>query len=248
MNPKAMDPYGDALLAYFEGQTSAALILRREDGFEAAMPVSHFFREPVAFTPLERAALQACHGHVLDAGAGSGLHSLVLQEKGLRVTAIDVSSQAVQIMARRGVADVLGADLFSYEGGPFDTVLMLGHGIGMVETLAGLDRFLAHAHGWLTENGQVLLDSLDVRVTDDPRHLAYQEAKRKAGQYIGEIRLQCEYQGKRGPYCGWLHVDAETLNEHAGKAQWSCEVLFADDRGNYLARLTKSRAASLQNR
>jgi hypothetical protein len=53
---------------------------------------------------------------------------------------------------------------------------MMGHGIGMVETLAGLDRFLAHARGWLSGDGQILLDSQDVRVTDDPKNLAYQGA------------------------------------------------------------------------
>lgn len=155
-------------------QKAATLILRRDDGHGAPLPVSHFFRPPSAFTPIEEAALARCSGHVLDMGAGTGLHSLVLQEKGLRVTAVDISPQAVHIMAQRGVRDVHCAGLFEYQGGPFDTVLMMGHGIGMVKTLAGLDQFLAHARGWLSESGQVLLDSLDVRVTDDPKNLAYQ--------------------------------------------------------------------------
>jgi SAM-dependent methyltransferase len=234
-----MDPYGAALLAYFEGNTDAELLIRREDGRAFPLPVRHFFRDPAAFTPLENLALQHCRGHVLDVGAGAGLHSLVLQHKGLRVTAIDISPQAVQLMARRGVKDVYQADLFEYEAGPFDTVLMMGHGIGMVETIAGLDRFLAHVRELLSEQGQVLLDSLDVRVTDDPGHLAYQEANRRAGRYIGETRVQMEYQGRQGPACGWLHVDAGTLQERAGQAGWGHEVLLTDDRGNYLARLTR---------
>jgi SAM-dependent methyltransferase len=243
MDPKAMQPYGAALLAYLEGDAGAALILRRDDGQEAPMPVSHFFREPSAFTPVENAAIRHCIGRVLDVGAGTGLHSLVLQQKGLRVTAIDVSAQAVAVMTRRGVKDVHCADLFTYEGGPFDTVLMMGHGIGTVETIAGLDRFLAHARGFLAEGGQVLLDSLDVRGTADPTNLAYQEANRRAGRYVGEIRLQLEYQGEKGPYCGWLHVDATTLKEHAGGAGWGCDVIAEQDGGDYLARLTKGPAA-----
>jgi SAM-dependent methyltransferase len=243
MDPKAMQPYGAALLAYLEGDTGAALILRRDDGQEAPMPVSHFFRDPSAFTPVENAAIRHCSGRVLDVGAGTGLHSLVLQQKGLRVTAIDVSAQAVAVMTRRGVKDVHCADLFTYEGGPFDTVLMMGHGIGTVETIAGLDRFLAHARGFLAEGGQVLLDSLDVRGTADPTNLAYQEANRRAGRYVGEIRLQLEYQGEKGPYCGWLHVDATTLKEHAGGAGWGCDVIAGQDGGDYLARLTKGPAA-----
>jgi SAM-dependent methyltransferase len=244
MDPKAIDPHGAALLAYLKGDAGAELILRRDDGREGRLPVSHFFRQPSAFTPLEQAALEHCLGHVLDVGAGTGLHSLVLQERGFRVTAIDVSSGAVEIMAQRGVLDVQCADFFEYRGGPFSTILMLGHGIGMVETLAGLDRFLAHAHGLLAEGGQVLLDSLDVRNTDDPKNLAYHEANRRAGRYIGEIRLQFEYKGRKGPYCGWLHVDAGTLTEHAARAGWTLEVMIEKDGGDYLARLTPRRAAT----
>jgi len=237
MNPKAMEPHGAALLAYFKGEASAELVLRREDGLEGRLPVSRFFRPPAAFTPLEVMALSHCRGCVLDAGAGTGLHSLALQARGLRVTAIDVSPQAVEILAKRGVEDVHCSDVFEFHGGPFDTILLLGHGIGLVESLGGLNRFLAHARGLVSENGQVLLDSLDVRATTDPRNLEYQESRRRAGQYPGEIRLQFEFQGKRGPCCGWLHVDPETLREHAARSGWTCDVLLDGGAGEYLARL-----------
>jgi SAM-dependent methyltransferase len=243
MDPTAMEPHGAALLAYSAGDTSAELILRRDDGQEGRLPVSHFFRPPEAFTPIEQVALERCTGHVLDVGAGTGIHSWVLQQKGLRVAAIDVSPQSVAIMAQRGVREALRADFFDFVEGPFDTILLMGHGIGMVQTLVGLDRFLAHARGLLAERGQVLLHSLDVRVTDDSKHLAYQHANQRAGRYIGEIRLQFEFNGKTGPYCGWLHVDPGTLAVHAVKAGWQCEVILAEGNGDYLARLTKGQSA-----
>jgi hypothetical protein len=116
---------------------------------------------------------------------------------------------------------------------------MMGHGIGMVETLAGLDRFLSHARGWLSGEGQVLLESLDVSVSGDPNNLAYHEANRRAGRYIGEVRMHLEYQGQKGPPYGWLQVDAETLNQRATKAGWNCEVILTAASGDYLVRLTK---------
>ena len=180
---------------------------------------------------------------MLDVGAGTGLHSLVLQQNGLWVTAIDISPEAVEIMAHRGVRDVHCANLFEYQGGPFGTVLMMGQGIGMVETLAGLDRFLARARGWLSGEGQVLLDSLDVGVTDDPKNLAYQEASRRAGRYIGEVRMHLEYQGQKGAPSGWLQVDAGTLKRQAARAGWNCEVILTAAGGDYLARLTIGRTA-----
>ncbi|MBN1997557.1 methyltransferase domain-containing protein [candidate division KSB1 bacterium] len=171
----------------------------------------------------------------MDVGAGTGLHSKVLRQKGLHVTAIDINPQAVDIMRQEGLTNVFYADIFEFQGGPFDTLLMMGHGIGVVETIAGLGRFLKIAPKLLSADGQVLLDSLDVRVTENPGDLAYHDANRKAGRYIGEIRMQFEFQDKKGPYCGWLHVDAETLMAHAQPAGWECEVVRQEENGNYLA-------------
>ena len=234
-----MEPHGRALAAYFTGDRSVHLILRRDDGVEMPIPVSHFFRSPSEFTPIENAALELCSGPVFDIGAGSGLHSLVLQERGADVTAIDISPHAVSVAASRAVVNVSCADIFDYGGGPFDTMLLLGHGIGMVETLGGLDRFLARAGRLLSDHGQVLLDSLDVRVTNDERNLAYHEANRRAGRYIGEIRIQMEFGGHAGPWCGWLQVDPATLEEHAAARGWRCAVITQLQSGDYLARLIR---------
>jgi SAM-dependent methyltransferase len=243
MDPHAMIPHGLALLAYFRGEASAQLVIRRDDGVEAALPVSHFFRPPAEFSPIEVAALEHCRGHVLDIGAGTGLHSLALLSQGRAVTAIDISPQAVEIMARRGVPDVHCADIFDFQEGPFDTLLMLGHSIGIVEDLQGLSRFLAHARRLTRAGGDLLLDSRDVRQTDDPRHQAYHEANRRAGRYVGEIRLQLEYAGQTGPYCGWLHVDPETLRKQGELAGWQCETILELASGDYLAGLAPMRAA-----
>jgi SAM-dependent methyltransferase len=238
MNPEAMEPVGEALLAYFDGDTAAELIICRDDGEERSVPVAFFFRDTSQFTPIDSAAIDRCAGHVLDIGAGTGPHSLALQQRGLTGTAIDINHQAVNIMRRRGLKDVHRADIFEFHGERFDTLLMMGHGIGLVETMAGLDRFLTYARGLLSADGQVLLDSLDVRDTDNPSDLAYQDANRQAGRYIGEIRLQFRFRGHKGPFCGWLQVDAETLNEHAEMAGWRCELVHREESGDHLSRLT----------
>jgi len=234
-----MEPQGWALRAYYEGDLDAELIIHRDDGVDDPLPVSHFFRDPSEFTGIETSAIDLCSAHVLDAGAGTGLHSLVLQQKGVAVTAIDINPKAVAIMAQQGVKDARTADIFGFDGGPFATILMLGHGVGMVETIGGLSRFLSHAGGLISKNGQVLLDSGDVRLTDDPRHLAYHEANRRAGRYIGEIRLRLSFRGKMGPRCGWLHVDPETLREQAESTGWSSTVIRQEESGHYLARLRR---------
>jgi len=178
---EAMTPYGLALVEYFERRTSAAVTIRRDDGVEASLPVRHYFREPSEFTPIEVAALDHCCGEVLDVGAGAGIHSLALQSRSLPVTAIDISPQAVAIMLRRGVRVAHRADIFDCRGGPFDTLVLLGHGIAMVEDLAGLDAFLVHARELTRAGGQILLDLLDVGRSREAANLAYHEANRRGG-------------------------------------------------------------------
>lgn len=50
---KSMDPFGLALLDYFKGDTSAKIIIQRDDGFKDKLPISLFFRDPSDFPPLE---------------------------------------------------------------------------------------------------------------------------------------------------------------------------------------------------
>ena len=246
MKAEALKPFGSALLASLDGDSSATCIIHRDDGKASALPASHFFRGESDFTDIERTAIARSQGHVLDVGAGAGSLSLALQRKGLTVTALDLSAEAVAVAQRRGVHETLCGDIFQLEAGPFDTLMMLGHGIGMVETVGGLERLLGRIRSLLRADGQLLADSVDVRISDDPENLRYHEANKRAGRYVGEIRMQFEFQGKRAPYCGWLHVDAETLAEQSRASELDCEVLHRDGRGNYLARITNPKRDDAQ--
>jgi len=232
-----MIPFGRALLDFYNKKKEAEIIVWRDDGLKSILPAGHFFREPDKFSEIEIAALGRCTGHVLDIGAGSGIHTQYLQTKGMRVTALDICLQAVDIMHSQGIDDVHHANIFNFKGGPFDTLLMLGHGIGMVENIGGLKKFLDHAHTLLRQNGPLIFDSLDVSRTDDPAHLAYHEKNRSMGRYIGATRLHFEYADNIGPDCGWLHVDFQTLNKHARHANWVTELIYETQDGEYLAQL-----------
>lgn len=236
MDAEAMKPYGLSLLDYHEGNQSAAVEIVRDDGLVTLLPASTFFR-PAQEYEIERTALELARGRVLDVGAGTGLHSMFLQEKGLKVCAIDMSPEAIQVMQDRGVIDVRRADVMSFAGGKFETILMMGHGIGMVENLSGLDHFLDYARALLGPGGQILLTSLDVRVTSETINLSYQKRNAESGHYIGEIRMRFKFRDVAGPFFTWLHVDPETLTEHAQKFGWRCEVIGMQKDGNYLARL-----------
>ena len=238
MSTSPFEPQGLALTAYLAGDLDAELVIRRDDGLEQPLPTKHYFRDSGEFDAMERAAVQRCYGEILDVGAGAGTHSLCLQDNGLAVTALEINPQSAAIMLRRGVKQVQCADIFDFHDGPFDTILMMGHGIGMVETMAGLDRFLGHVRQLLAKEGQILLDSQDVRVTDNPQHLAYQDANRQVGRYVGEIRVQLGFRGIFGSIFGWLLIDPQMLTDRAHQARWACEIVACDESGHYLARLT----------
>ena len=232
-----MTPFGLALRSYFHGVKDAVVTIRREDGLTAPLPAGYFFRDEAGLSDAEKLALKHCSGHVLDIGAGAGIHSLALQDKGFRVTALEIEPELVKILAARGVKDIKPADIFKFREGTYDTLLLLGHGIGICGNLDGLDKFLQHARKLLNPGGQIILDTTDVRKTTDPQNLAYQEANRRAGRYVGDITFRMEYGGVVGPYFHWLHVDAETLESHALKAGFDCMILLQNENGEYLARI-----------
>lgn len=234
----ALVPYGESLEAFYRGDAEAELVIRRDDGYTARLPVAHFFRSPRELTPLERAALDRCADNVLDVGAGTGLLALPLENGGARVTALDACAAASRIMRARGLRDVRCGDALTFAGGVYDTVLMMGHGVGLVGDLARLDRWLVYARALLRSDGELLLDSLDVRRTDDAVHLDYHRRNREAGRYEGETRIRFEFGGRAGPFRGWLHVDADTLAEHASRAGWRCARVLETSEGEYLASLT----------
>jgi len=105
MSYESMKPYGMALLDYFNGNTDAVLLLERDDGFVQEEPVSIFFRKPPDFFRHEHTALSLCYGNILDIGSGTGVHSIVLQDRGFNVTAIDISPEAVEVMSKSGVRE-----------------------------------------------------------------------------------------------------------------------------------------------
>ena len=153
--------------------------------------------------------------------------------------AIDVSSHACKIMKKRSIKNVICLTVYDLNESDFDTILLMGRAIGFVEDPAGLKKFLEHCKLLLNQEGQILLDSVDVRVTTVPEHLAYQERNRHLGRYIGVVGLQMEYKGIFGEEFKLLHIDPDTLNNCSQEVGWSCEIIYKEENGDYLAKISK---------
>lgn len=231
-----MNPFSQALLDYHAGDHAAEFAIVRDDGFSQAVPAAVFFGDD-AFPPLERAALGACRGSVLDVGAAAGRHALFLARAGLEATALEILPELGALLRDRGVPRVIVADVFDYAGGPFDTLLLLMNGVGMAGTPERSERLLHRARGLVRPGGQVLGDSIDVSRTPDPVHAAYREANVRAGRPPGMQRYSIRYRGEAGEPFDWLHLDFPTLAGLASRAGWRAELLASEPDGRYLFRL-----------
>jgi len=224
---RAWEPLGRALAAYAAGDHAAEVRIRTDLGGVEVLPAATFFRSVADMAKVEAAALAEARGRVLDIGAGAGAHALALLARGMAVTALEVLPEAVELMKRRGVADVRSAD----EGPPaevrFDTVFLLMNGAGIAGTLRALPGFLAGVSGYLAPGGQILLDS-----TDPSGWEAAED-----GRYVGEVHYQLEFEGARGCVYPFLYVDPRSLTMAARAAGLAAEVLVTQDDGRYLARL-----------
>src|SRR5437588_1543215 len=101
------DAYGQQLLAQYKSRTATVEIIERDDGFIATgSEPGLYFREYKQWSPLERQAIKAAKGRILDIGCGAGRHSLYLQQKGFDVTGIDISPGAVKVCKLRGLKKV----------------------------------------------------------------------------------------------------------------------------------------------
>lgn len=225
------DVLGRAMHDYYFNDNPQKLWINNNYGEPEEMPVKIYFRDEKRMPRLEQLAMELCKGTVLDVGAGVGSHSLVLQQKGFTVTAIDVSPKAVEVMQHRGVKGAMVGDVFSYQNKTFDTLLFMMNGIGFTGNIEKLRLFLQHAKTLINKGGQLIFDSSDVAYLYD-----YRLPKRET--YYGEIMYQYEYKNESTDWFTWLYIDRYLLARIAGEEGWRTEVLGEDDWDRFLVRLT----------
>ena len=229
------DPMGRAIADYQRTKTAERLRVFSPMFEEDEIPLQTLFRSYEEMPEIERKALDMAKGKVLDVGAGAGCHSLVLQERGFDVTAIDISPMSVEAMRLCGVRDVHEQDFFTLEGS-YDTILMLMNGIGIVGTRNRLTEFFSHLDHVLAPEGQLLCDSSDIRYLfeDEYGHFDY-----PGSNYYGEILYRMQYKDTIGDPFPWLYIDKDSLTEEAKKNGFYTEMIAEGDHYEFLARITR---------
>ncbi len=231
-----MDPMGRAIADYHKAGTADRLRVFSPMFEEDEIPLATLFRRYEDMPLIERKALDMAKGKMLDVGAGAGCHSLVLQQRGVDVTAIDISPLSAATMSERGVRNVREQDFFALEG-KYDTILMLMNGIGIVGTLERMPEFFRHLDNILAPGGQVLCDSSDISYVfeDEDGIVEYPDTV----GYYGELSFRMQYKDTIGEPFDWLYIDADTLKVQAARNGYNAEVVAEGEHYDYLARITK---------
>jgi len=140
-----------------------------------------------------------------------------------------------ELLTERRIKKVYHSDILKFSDKQFDTLLLLMNGIGLVQDLCGLDKFLFHAKSILKPGGQVLMDSSDLmyiyREEDGSIRINLNES------YYGEVEYKFVYNNLSGDLFRWLYVDFSTLSEYANINGFNCDLIYEDDHYNYLTRL-----------
>ena len=205
---------------------------------EDEIPVKQLFRNFTEMPALEQEALRMSEGRILDVGAGSGCHSLALQEMGKTVKAIDISPLSVEVMLKRGVKDACLENFFNEQfSGSFDTILMLMNGSGIVEKIANLPIFFHTLKRLLAPGGCVWMDSSDLRYLfeDEDGNLDIDIDD----DYYGEVDFRMQYKNIRGDRFDWLYLDFQTLSLHAANNGFKAEKIREGEHFDYLAKISR---------
>lgn len=237
MIKKEQDPMGQAIYHYFHYDDNTPIKFNTNITEGEELPVSHLFRKYREMPFIEKEALRLVKGKVLDVGAGSGAHSLYLQNNGFDVTSIDVSELSCEIMKEQGLKNVICDDIWTFEAEGYDTIIFMMNGIGLVKNLKGLQFFLEYIKSFLSSNGQILLDSSDIKYMfydDDDLCLDMNL------DYYGELEYQLTYKHYNSKTFPWLFVDFDRLRNIAFNFGWTTELIYEDHHFHYLARLTLS--------
>ena len=231
------DPMGRAIADYHKTKKADRLRVFSPMFEEDEIPLTTLFRSYEDMPRIEQKALDMATGKTLDVGAGSGCHSLVLQERGVDVTAIDISPLSVETMKERGVKKVMEQDFFTLTGQQYDTILMMMNGIGIVGSLERLPEFFKQLDKILAPGGQVLCDSSDISYVFETEDGIIELPDDMI--YYGEHSFQMQYKDTIGEPFNWLYIDSDTLRQKAGRNRYAVEVVAEGEHYDYLARITK---------
>ena len=151
-------------------------VIERDDGLINGAPAAHYLDAPEDWQPYDHRAVDRVRGDVLDIGVGAGRIALLLQERDVPVTGLDVSPGALAVARKRGVRDLVRATVDEHAADGrrrYDTFLLLGNNLGLVEGRERAPAFLAALAALARPGAEIIAHGTDPYGTTDPVHTGY---------------------------------------------------------------------------
>ena len=242
--PEKRDAFGQEMWAYLNGGLPYEVV-ERDDGYIDAGPgTSLYFAEFRNWPKRQRQSMKYIRGaRALDIGCGAGRVALHLQQKGMRITAIDSSPLAIRTCKRRGVTDarlLAVENMRSFPARRFDTVIVFGNNFGLFGSYQKAKRLLCLLHGLTTDGAVLLAESLNPYKTNDPAHFRYQRWNRGRGRMSGQIRIRIRFQACVGQWFDYLLVSPDEMRDILDGTGWKMRLSIEDGGSQYVAIIDKT--------
>jgi len=218
---------GKALHDYYGGNIEMPLVVQCDRAPDEVMLQSQFFFPEEEMTKLDKTALQAAKGRILDVGAGAGRHTLALQEKGYQVVALEADEDCASLCRLRGVEQVAPIPWQAFTAkGEFDTTIALMNGLGLCGTHKELSTYLRWHCEVLDKGGKIIVDTSSV---------AYLKPAIDKTRRRDEVYFRFLYEGEVTEWFSWLFAEkAEAVRQLRRVGFINVICLFQEPTGRYL--------------
>ena len=252
-HPRIGDAFGEtmrAALAEQRGQgprptiggripRSVIEIVERDDGMINGAPAARYLSGPDQWQPFDLRALEMLDAPTLDVGAGAGRLALALQDRGVPVTALDVSPGAVEVAAARGVRQTVCATVAEHvaSGARYDRFALFGNNVGLLGSRESAPGFLGALAAMARPGARIIAQGTDPYGGTDELHLAYHARNRAAGRMGGELRVRVRYRDLATEWFDYLLCTPEELAGLTRSTAWRLDDVDDADAPFYVATL-----------
>lgn len=217
--PELGDAFGSALVDRLAGVTRP-IVIERNDGFVEVDNADY----QDGWDELDQWALDQAADRVLDVGAGMGRASVVLQDRGQHVVALDTSPGAVLACRQRGVREAFTGSVEQAAAGGlagwFDSALLLGNCLSLIGSPESAGAFLTALGTLLAADGRVVGTCVDSYQTEEQAHLQLHQRNRREGKMAGQIAIRVRYKQQVSPWLDWLIMSPDELADVIAPHGW----------------------------
>jgi SAM-dependent methyltransferase len=251
--PRIGDAFGEIMRAALAEETghgprptiggriprSVIEIIERDDGMINGAPAARYLCGPDEWQPFDLRALDRLDAPTLDIGAGAGRLALALQDRGVPVTALDVSPGAIEVAAARGVRATVCATVEEHavSGATYDRFALLGNNLGLIGSPEGAPGFLGALAAMARPGARVVAQGTIPYGTTDDLHLAYHNRNRAAGRMPGQLRIRVRYRELTTEWFDYLLCTPEELAGMLAYTPWRLADVDQADAPFYVVTL-----------